>query len=253
MTGRTILITGATGKVGGVLVRHFLKADDHVIAAGRRQSSLDELARQHATHAARFSTIAVDLTAPDAAHEVLRLLATLKATPDCLINNARNIAFLRTGEHGVVSREDFIDELTLDVVAPYELTMALAYQPGGCLKSVVNIGSQYGSVAPNLRLYTDPDHQSPLHYGVAKAALAHLTKELAVRLADRAVRVNCIAFGGIEGRVDESFKQRYAALCPLGRMLNEDELPGPVDLLLSDAASAITGHVMMVDGGWTAW
>jgi NAD(P)-dependent dehydrogenase (short-subunit alcohol dehydrogenase family) len=253
MMARTVLITGATGKIGRVLVRHFLDAGEQVIAAGRSVEALALLeADQHAA-AARLYTIQADLLAPDAMTTVLAGLARIGRMPDCLINNARNVAFLRMGDDGSVARQDFINEFALDVITPYELVMALANVPDSPLRAVVNIGSQYGGVAPNLKLYDDPARQSPLQYGVAKAALAHLTKELAVRLARSGIRVNCVAFGGVEGRVDEAFKQRYAELCPIGRMLGEHELAGPVDMLLSDGASAVTGHVMMVDGGWSVW
>jgi NAD(P)-dependent dehydrogenase (short-subunit alcohol dehydrogenase family) len=131
--------------------------------------------------------------------------------------------------------------------------MALATQKNSQIRRVVNIGSQYGTVAVNPHLYIDPVKQSPLHYGVAKAALAHLTKELAVRLAGKNIQVNCVAFGGVEGRVDDAFKERYAKLCPMGRMLRDDEVVGPVDMLLSDKCSGITGHVLAVDGGWGIW
>jgi hypothetical protein len=250
---RTILITGATGKIGKVLVRHFLNNGDRVVAAGRSDESLNALVNAHAHDADRLFTIRADLTAADAVATVMTELLRVGCMPDCLINNARNVDFLKVGEGGMVARQDFMSEFGLDVVTPYELIMELANCPDSRLQAVVNIGSQYGSVAPNLRLYSDFERQSPLQYGVAKAALAHLSKELAVRLAGRGIRVNCVAFGGVEGRVDEAFKQRYASLCPMGRMLNENELAGPVDLLLSNAASAVTGHVMMVDGGWSVW
>jgi len=131
--------------------------------------------------------------------------------------------------------------------------MALAQQTNSNLESVVNIGSQYGVVAPNLNLYSERVIESSLHYGVAKAGMGHLTKELAIRLAGQDIRVNCVAFGGVEGRVGDDFKKRYSALCPLGRMLNESDLAGPVDLLLSSASSAITAHTLIVDGGWIVW
>ena len=102
-------------------------------------------------------------------------------------------------------------ELLMDVVVPYELTMALVQHPSSKLESVVNIGSQYGVVAPNLNLYSDPVRESPLHYGVAKAGMGHLTKELAIRLAGQGIRVNCVAYGGVEGRVDDDFKARYSS------------------------------------------
>ena len=115
------------------------------------------------------------------------------------------------------------------------------------------MGSMYGTVAANPHLYTDPTMQSPLHYGVAKAALMHLTKELAVRLVGKGIQVNCVAFGGVEGRVDDAFKQRYAQLCPMGRMLKDNEIAGPVEMLLSDRCSGVNGHTLLVDGGWSIW
>ena len=253
MSSRKILITGATGKIGQVFVRHFLEAGDHVIAVGRSQDALTSLAAEKVRHGQTLSTIQVDLLSPNIGPVIVQALSKLGQMPDCLINNARDVAHLQIGEDGLVARQDFINEFTLDVVIPYELVMALSQARGSRLRAVINIGSQYGTVAPNLNLYTNPLRESPLQYGVSKAALTQLTKELAVRLAKCGVRVNCVAFGGVEGRVDEEFKKRYAELCPLGRMLGEHELAGPVDLLLSDSASGVTGHVMMVDGGWSIW
>jgi NAD(P)-dependent dehydrogenase (short-subunit alcohol dehydrogenase family) len=250
---RCILITGATGKIGRVLTRHFLSAGDTVVAAGRSVDALAQLKVDMSSTGGSLQTLRADLMAPNATATLVDGLGEIGCMPDGLINNARNVSFLKLGEDGLIARQDFLDELALDVITPYELVMALANTQGSHLRSVVNIGSQYGAVAPNLHLYKDPTQQSPLQYGVAKAALAHLTKELAVRLANRGIRVNCVAFGGVEGRVDDAFKQRYASLCPMGRMLGEHELAGPVDLLLSDAASAVTGHIMMVDGGWSVW
>lgn len=250
---RSVLITGATGKIGRALVRHFLSAGETVVAAGRSVDALAELSQELAQIGGTLHTLYANLMAESASGVVLEALRQMRCQPDCLVNNARNVDFLRTDGEGLVARKDFLDELALDVVAPYELVMALANAPDSRLRAVVNIGSQYGTVAPNLKLYTDPVSQSPLHYGVAKAALAHLTKELAVRLASRGIRVNCVAFGGVDGRVDEHFKQRYVALCPSGRMLGEHELAGPVDMLLSDVTSAVTGHVLLADGGWSVW
>ncbi len=93
----------------------------------------------------------------------------------------------------------------------------------------------------------------PVNYLAAKAAHIHLTHDLAVRLAKKNVRVNCISYGGIEGRVDEAFKERYAQMCPSGRMLNDSDLAGPVMFLLSEAASGVTGHNLVADGGWSLW
>lgn len=253
MSSRVILITGGSGKFGRSLVSCFLEKNDTVIFTARNQDSIAAVLDAHPEGCEHLVGIQADFTAEDATANLMGALAERGLWPDCLVNNARSLSFLKTGSNGVVSRANFMGEFQVDVVTPYELTMALALQPENKLKRVVNISSQYGVVAANPALYTDPAHQSPLHYGVAKAALAHLTRELAVRLADRGIQVNCVAFGGVEGRVDDAFKQRYANLVPMRRMLRDDEVAGPVNYLLSDECSGMTGHVMVVDGGWSIW
>lgn len=250
---RTILITGATGKFGLVLTRHFLNAGERVVAVGRSDESLLKLKESFPLSAERLDLLKFDLMREDSCCRLLASLSILGVQPDCLINNARSLGNLKLDDQGKASQDNFEKEFKLGVIVPYELTMALTNDSESRLRAVVNIGSIYGTVAPNLRLYTDPLVQSPIQYGVTKAALIHLTKELAVRLANKNIRVNCVSYGGVEGRVDDAFSQRYAALCPSGRMLSENEIPGPIDMLLSDAASGITGHTLMVDGGWSIW
>lgn len=253
MKQRTILVTGGTGKFGYALVSHFLASGDRVIATCRSHESLQKLSVDYPDVGDKLIGVKADLTESGAIATLIDQLNAKDLSPDCLVNNARSISFLKIDQNGLVSRENFINEYLLDVIVPYELTMALMMQKKSKLRRVVNIGSIYGTVAANPHLYVDPVQQSPLHYSVAKAALAHLTKELAVRLADKDIQVNCVAFGGVEGRVDGVFKQRYAQLCPMGRMLRNDEVAGPVDMLLSDKCSGITGHILAVDGGWGIW
>jgi NAD(P)-dependent dehydrogenase (short-subunit alcohol dehydrogenase family) len=250
MSGRTILITGGSGKFGSLLVAHFLAAGDRVVATVLSDRSLEQAARGHA---GSLTVVRADFTQPETVADLVGDLSGRGLQPEGLVNNARSLRHLKTDSRGVVSRDDFTGELLLDVVVPYELTMALALAPDSRLRRVVNIGSQYGVVAVNPGLYETPAEQAPPSYGVAKAALVHLTRELAVRLADRGIQVNCASFGGVEGRVAPAFAERYARLAPQGRMLREDDVVGPVDYLLSDACAAITGHNLVVDGGWTLW
>ena len=253
MKGRTILITGGTGKIGHTLIDHFLSIGDSIVTTFRTDESMARLRARYSYADKRLIGIKADLTSRNAIKMVLTKLESQNIFCDCLINNARNLSYLNLEEGGLVSRENFANEYLLDVIVPYELTMALASQKNSQMRRIINIGSMYGAVAANPNLYVDSNMYSPLHYGVAKAALVHLTKELAVRLANKDIQVNCIAFGGLEGRVNEAFKRRYAQLCPMGRMLRDDEVVGPVDMLLSDKCSGMTGHTLVVDGGWSIW
>ena len=247
---RKILITGGSGKFGRLLIPHFLELGDFVITNSRNEVTASEMNKKYGKN---FFSMKCDFRNENAIPSFVNELSERDIYPDCLVNNARSVEFLGIQENGAVSRENFSNEFLLDVIVPYELTIALAANKDSELSKVVNVGSQYGCVTPNLKLYEDPTFQSPLHYGVCKAALNHLTKELAVRLADKGIQVNCIAYGGVEGRVDDEFKKRYANLSPTGRMLMEDEVAGPVEALLSGKMSAMTGHILNVDGGWGLW
>ncbi len=252
MNPQVILITGATGKIGRQLTRHFREKAWSVVAASRDGTKLDALA-QETEAAGPFHKAEIDLTDPDAATRLAALLAASKQLPHHVVNNARDMANLRLPASGHPTRAQWAREFELGVAVAHDLVFALAEAEGSRLRSVVNIASMYGVVAMNPRLYKDPAHEAPIHYGVTKAALIHLTKELAVRLAGRGVRVNCVSYGGVAGRVDEDFRARYAALAPAATMLSDDDVPGAIEFLTSAAASGITGHNLLVDGGWTAW
>jgi NAD(P)-dependent dehydrogenase (short-subunit alcohol dehydrogenase family) len=250
MNSQTILITGATGKIGECLTRHFRARDWTVIAVSRSGDKLDALERG-TEGPGPIAKIRIDLSEADAAKQLAELLASRNALPHHLVNNARDMANLRLPASGHPERTQWAREFELGVAAAHDLAFAMAEIRDSRLQSVVNIASMYGIVAMNPNLYRDPAREAPIHYGVTKAALIHLTKELAVRLAPRRVRVNCVSYGGVIGRADAEFQGRYAALAPAGRMLSNDDIPGAIDFLTSPAASGTTGHNLVVDGGWT--
>ncbi len=249
----TVLITGGTGRIGACLTRHFLERDWTVVITSRRDLTAEKFGKDLglSSKSGRLFICQVDLETEDAPLRVAAFLDDNSLRPQALVNNARNLEHLKLDDNGHPSRAGWLGEYTLDVVAAFELSMTLAEQPDSKLETVINISSMNGLAVPTMQLYDDFPRQSPLHYGVAKAALIHLTKELAIRLADRHIRVNAISFGGVEGRVNEEFKARYAQFCPLGRMLNDNDLAGPVEFLATPASSGMTGHNLVVDGGWT--
>ena len=253
-TSPTVLITGATGKLGGAFALGFAAMGASVALTSRSRERANELEKACLIRGARRATcVQVDLTSHTAASVVADELAKVDLLPNILINNARDREYLKLDPGGRTSRENWEGELLLGVVLPYELTMTLGNLNPTPLKTVINIASMYGVVASNLALYEHPELESPVNYGVAKAALIHLTRELAVRLAPRKISVNAVSYGGVSGRVDNDFQARYGRLCPSGRMLDDTEVFGAVKFLASADAAGMTGHNLIVDGGWTIW
>jgi NAD(P)-dependent dehydrogenase (short-subunit alcohol dehydrogenase family) len=118
--------------------------------------------------------------------------------------------------------------------------------------SVILFGSIYGRVGPDWSLYEGTALANPAAYGASKGGVAQLARTLATTLAPR-VRVNVITPGGVERGQPEAFVSRYRARTPLARMAVEEDVKGAVAFLASDLSAYITGHEIVVDGGWTAW
>ncbi|QSB27954.1 SDR family oxidoreductase [Flavobacterium sp. CLA17] len=241
-----VLITGGTGKIGSNLVKSMV-ADGHTVVFTTTDKNKGELLIGQLFNNKNVSYIEVkfenDLS-------INRIVDNMPFNIDCVIHNARNIRTSIIGNEGKITAEQFSEELFLAVTFPYLLSDSLI-DNGNKIKDIIFISSMYGVVVPTPSLYKDFKMQSPVNYGVAKAAQIHLAKEMAVRLANKEVRVNCISYGGVEGRVDDDFLERYKSLTPMNRMLNETDLYPPIQFFLNNKSLAITGENIKIDGGWT--
>lgn len=245
---RKILITGGTGLIGSQLVLESVKNNHFVMFTTRSIKAGKELIRKLDLNPEKCFPIELDFSKTEALKELKEQLIEL---PDTIIQNARSIETLKLDQKGRVSDENFQKEFYFGITFPYKLINFLLDQKAN-LKDILFISSIYGNVAPNRSLYENFERESPVNYGVVKAAQIHLTKELAVRLAPK-TRVNAISFGGVQGRVDDSFVDRYGKLTPSGRMLNKQDLYPTVQYLLENPNLNITGENIKIDGGWTIW
>jgi len=237
--GRTALVTGAAGEIGGWLAAALGAAGARVALVDRDLEGLEDTAAHLGAAGVQTSRLALDLTAPGAPARVLEALGPV----DVLVNNA---AINRREPLLEVAPETYDEIMAVDLRAPYLLAQAVARagRPG----AIVNVGSI--TVAVGL--------QGVSVYGAAKAALAQLTKTMAVEWAGQGVRANCLCPGFMATRLsapvwrDPSRRRWMRDRIPAGRPGRPDELSGALLLLASDAGSYLTGQTLFVDGGFLA-
>ena len=124
---------------------------------------------------------------------------------------------------------------------------------------ILNIGSDYGIIAPDQRVYRkegiSEEEQiiKPVSYSVVKHGMIGLTKYLAVYWADKGIRVNTLCPASLENGQDPEFVQKLSNLIPMGRMYKPEEYVCTVLYMISDASSYMTGSTVLLDGGRTSW
>ena len=123
--------------------------------------------------------------------------------------------------------------------------------------NIVLFSSMYGVVAPDPRIYVEPMKPNPIDYGASKAALLQLTRYFAVHYGPSNLRFNAITPGPFPPAAVQEANPKFAADLRAKTALNRcgvnEEIVGPTLFLLSDSASYVTGHSLVVDGGWTSW
>ncbi|PCI99629.1 MAG: short-chain dehydrogenase [Flavobacteriales bacterium] len=118
--------------------------------------------------------------------------------------------------------------------------------------SFINISSIYGTIGPDFDVYDKTNMTMPAAYSAIKGGINSLTKYLASYYGKSNLRVNCVSPGGVLNNQPQSFIDSYEKKVPLGRMATPNDIAPSVVFLLSDQSKYITGHNLIIDGGWTA-
>lgn len=253
LTGKSVLIAGGAGYLGEAMCRHLVTAGARLMIA----DLAGERARTLATQLAQNGTTALDCSLDVVEESSIR--AAVDRTVDAYgkIDVLINATFHSSGKHiDDLTAEEFDRANQVNLTGAFLLARAAAEKmpEGG---SIVMFSSMYGQVSPDPRVYRAPMQPNPIEYGVGKAGIIQMTRYLAVAWAPRKIRVNAIAPGPFPNpsvQVDHpDFVRRLAERVPMGRIGEADEIAGAVLFLASDASSYVTGEVIGVNGGWTAW
>ena len=256
LTGRHALVTGGAGHLGRAMARALAEAGASVVIAGRDLAAAREAASGLRASGGRATALRLDVTNSRSVDRAIRSLDGL----DILVNNAYSPPGLprRIPPHRARFPEDadWMGGVDGSLGSVFRLVRAaLPLLRGSGRASVINVATMYAIVSPDHGIYRDSGQDNPAYYGAAKAGILQLTRYWARLLARERIRVNAVSPGPFPhpyvGRSQRSFLRRLEAKVPLGRVGVPEELMGAVVFLAGDASSYVTGHNLVVDGGWT--
>ena len=259
LTGKTVIVTGGAGILGQNFCKGFAAQGARVVVLDLDPARVTEVAEGIGPDAIG---LACDITDPASVRDAIAQVIAETGRIDVLMNNAASKS--RDVRAFFTPFEDYDPEIWRDVMSVNVDGMFLVTQAVGRQMlaqgsgSIINLASIYGLVGPDSRIYEGSDYlggpiNTPAVYSASKAAVVGFTKWLATHYGDKGIRANCLVPGGVSSGQNGPFQRNYASRTPMGRMAEADELVGPAVFLASDAASYVTGQVLAVDGGWTAW
>lgn len=261
LKGQLAVITGGAGLLG---IEHGKAI--HMAGGIPVIADLDVIAARRAARkiGRRAFAIQMDVTNPKSVDKARREIIARFKRCDILINNAAFNPKMETGV-GLRGMEDFqLEQWNLELAVGLTGAVICSRAFGGYMAKhgggvILNIASDLALIGPDQRIYKKPhisrhrQLKKPVSYSVVKSGLLGLTRYLATYWAQNGVRANALCPGGVENGQSRDFVRRLSALIPMGRMARVNEYQGAIMFLCSDASSYMTGSIVSMDGGRTAW
>jgi NAD(P)-dependent dehydrogenase (short-subunit alcohol dehydrogenase family) len=265
---RVVVITGGAGLLGSKHAEAVAEAGGIPILLDINQAPLDAaVAKLGKVYGVNALGLVCNITDKKQVVACLDKVLEAYGRVDALVNNAANDPKVGAGADAKkLTRfenltEDFWHaDIAVGLTGAFLCSQVfghhMATHGGGV---IVNVASDLGVIAPDQRIYRQPDLPpesqpvKPVTYSVVKTGLVGLTKYLATYWAEQGVRVNAVSPGGVFNGQSEAFMERLTRLIPMGRMAKQDEYKATLLYLLSDASSYMTGFNLVIDGGRTCW
>lgn len=255
LENKVIVITGACGLIGRAFAEACAQFGANVVLADIPAADPE----QHAISLeSRYGKAAlgksVDVADKNSVIELKDAVVRKFGRIDGLINGHQNKSHLIFEPFENVSEDNWDKVVEVNLKGTFLLCQIIgSYMAEQGSGSIINIPSTYSVVAPNQNLYKGTKMGCPAAYSASKGGIDALSQYLSTYWAAKGVRVNQITPHGVWNNHEEQFEKNFANFSPLQRMSYNHEVASAAVYLLSDASSYVTGHNMLVEGGWTAW
>lgn len=251
LKNKTVIIVGGFGLIGKEVSKGFIDNGSNVIIADKLQNK-DFIIELDSFNKGKATYFSFDISDEKDVEKLIKATVKKNKKIDVFVN----CSWPRTKDWVTdVEKTSFnsVKKNLLNHLGGYynctqKMAVQMRKQKNG---SIINFSSIYGLVAPTFSIYEGTKMTSPSAYPLIKGGINAMVRYFASYYGKYNVRVNCVTPGGVYRNEDPEFVKKYAALVPLGRMANAEDIVMPVLFLASSGSRYVTGHNLVVDGGWT--
>ena len=234
-----ILITGCNGQLGKSIIERFKSTREYETIIGLDMHDNDDSGSD--------IYFKCDVTNDDEVKNIWKQINYV----NCLINNVGIGVFTPTLER---SKADFINVFETNVYSVHLMSVnAIKNIPPKTKLRIINLGSLYGNISSDYRIYGNSNRNNSEIYSISKAGVIALTKYFATHFGSDLISINSVSPGGIKRNQSQDFIKNYSNKCPLNRLANVEEISEVIHWLGSNSPSYLNGEDIIVDGGLSKW